>query len=146
VPVTLFTVGYERRSVAELVDALAAAGVERVVDVRELPLSRRAGFSKTPLAAALAEAGIGYEHVRALGNPKAIRDRFRSGDLDAGLLEYRGHLLNAASEELAALADSLDAGPVSCLLCLEHEHTACHRGVIADELTELRPGLVVVHL
>jgi len=62
----LFTVGYEGRSIDELVDALRAAGVERLVDVRELPLSRRKGFSKTALGDTLRDAGIEYIHVRAL--------------------------------------------------------------------------------
>ena len=46
-----------------------AAGVERVIDVRALPLSRRPGFSKTPLRGALEEAGIEYVHLKALGTP-----------------------------------------------------------------------------
>lgn len=68
---TLLTIGYEtHREPASPVVALLAADVERLVDVRELPLSRRRGFSKTALAGALADAGIHYEHERALGNPK----------------------------------------------------------------------------
>jgi len=71
----LFTIGYQGSTPSDLIDRLLGAGVERVVDVRELPLSRRRGFSKSPLAAALTSAGIRYEHVRALGNPKPNRWR-----------------------------------------------------------------------
>jgi uncharacterized protein (DUF488 family) len=69
--VTLFTIGHEGRSLDELVDELARAGVNRLVDVRQLPLSRRRGFSKTALGETLHIAGIEYVHVKALGNPKA---------------------------------------------------------------------------
>jgi uncharacterized protein (DUF488 family) len=72
----LYTVGYQGRSLAELLDSLSRAEVQRVVDVRELPLSRKPGFSKTALAAALAERGIEYVHVKPLGNPKANRERY----------------------------------------------------------------------
>jgi uncharacterized protein (DUF488 family) len=40
---TLYTVGYEKRTVATLVSDLLRAGVRTLVDVRELPLSRRKG-------------------------------------------------------------------------------------------------------
>ena len=63
----LFTIGYEATTMAEFLDALTKAGVERVIDVRAVPNSRRPGFSKTPLRNALAEAGIDYVHLRALG-------------------------------------------------------------------------------
>ena len=65
----IFTIGYEATTMAEFLAALTEAGVERVIDVRALPLSRRPGFSKTPLRAALAEVGIDYVHLRALGTP-----------------------------------------------------------------------------
>ncbi len=69
----IFTIGYEGATVAALLAALTQAGVERLIDVRALPVSRRPGFSKTPLSAALAEAGIDYVHLRALGTPGPCR-------------------------------------------------------------------------
>jgi uncharacterized protein (DUF488 family) len=65
----IFTIGYEGTTQGEFVAALQAARVERVIDVRAVPNSRRPGFSKTPLRNALAEAGIDYVHLRALGTP-----------------------------------------------------------------------------
>jgi uncharacterized protein (DUF488 family) len=50
--------------------ALRKAGVALVLDIRAAPVSRKKGFSKTPLAKHLAEAGIGYRHLRGLGTPK----------------------------------------------------------------------------
>jgi uncharacterized protein (DUF488 family) len=42
---TIYTVGYESTSLPSVVEALRSRGVETLIDVRELPLSRRAGFS-----------------------------------------------------------------------------------------------------
>src|SRR4051812_37134569 len=75
----LFTIGYEAATVSEFLSALRKAGVERVIDVRAVANSRRPGFSKTPLRNALAEVGIDYAHLRALGTPAAGREAARAG-------------------------------------------------------------------
>src|ERR1041385_1037319 len=79
-PTPLRTIGYEGHSVDSFVGVLRRAGVKQLLDIRDLPLSRRKGFSKTPLKVALLEAGIGYEHVRDLGAPKEVREPFVSGE------------------------------------------------------------------
>lgn len=76
----LFTIGYEGVTMDEFIAALTVAGVERVINVRALPLSRRPGLSKTPLKGALAEAGIDYVHLRALGTPAEGRSAAKRGD------------------------------------------------------------------
>ncbi len=78
-PQPLFTVGYEGKTVDELLDALKGAGIELLIDVRAVAASRRPGFSKTALAGALAEQGIDYLHLRPLGTPKAGREAARKG-------------------------------------------------------------------
>ena len=75
----IFTIGYEATTMGEFLAALSDAGVKRVIDVRALPLSRRPGFSKSPLKAALTEAGIDYVHLKALGTPADGRQAARAG-------------------------------------------------------------------
>jgi uncharacterized protein (DUF488 family) len=131
---TLFTIGYERRTQAELVRDLVRAGVSLLADVRELPLSRRAGFSKTALAGAVELSGIEYRHLRALGNPKPVRDAWKRGDAEAGIAGYTRHLAGAG-DEIAALAERASDGGV-CLLCVEHDPAGCHRTLLAEALRE----------
>ena len=142
---TLFTIGYERSTPDTLVSELKAAGVERVVDVRELPLSRRRGFSKSALASALEASGIRYEHVRELGNPKPLRDRFKAGDIEGGAKAYRAHLHNGSRFALIELAETI-GDEKTCLLCVEESHAVCHRAIIAGAIAERLPQLAVVHL
>lgn len=141
----LFTIGYHGRSPDELVDRLHEAGIKRVVDVRELPLSRRRGFSKAKLAETLERVGIQYEHVRALGNPKPTRDRYKRGDVSGGARDYRRHLHNGSHDALVELAESID-GVRTCLLCVEESHETCHRAVIAGAVAERLPRVAIVHL
>jgi uncharacterized protein (DUF488 family) len=142
----LFTSGYEQHATpAELISALNAAGVRRLVDVRELPLSRRQGFSKRALAAHLEEAGVRYDHARPLGNPKPYRDLYRSGKQGKGEKGYLAHLQNGSAVAVDELAEQLADLP-TCLLCFEASHTACHRLLIVGELKKRLPDLVVEHL
>jgi uncharacterized protein (DUF488 family) len=137
----LFTIGYEGIDVEDFVARLVSERIERVVDVRELPLSRRRGFSKSRLAKALQEAGIKYEHVRALGNPKVLREQFKAGDQRP----YRAHLHNGSRDALLELAETIGDAE-TCLLCVEQSHVDCHRSVIAGALAERLPRLAIVHL
>lgn len=142
----LYTIGYElHRTPDSLTAALSDAGVTRLVDVRELPISRRKGFAKKALAAALADAGIDYHHERALGNPKPSRDMYRSGRQAEGERVYRAHLRNGSAAAVDDLAETLAEEP-TCVLCFEHDHRECHRALIVAELRERLPSLLVEHL
>ncbi len=126
----LYTIGYEGSTQAEFIAALAAAGVQRLIDVRAIAASRRPGFSKTILATSLAEHGIDYVHLRALGTPAAGREAARAGRTDdlrriyAAQLELPEALV--AAEQLKALA----AEAPSALLCYERAPEACHRSLL----------------
>jgi uncharacterized protein (DUF488 family) len=145
---TLWTIGYERLPPDALVAELSAAGVERVLDVRCRPQSRRPGMSKTKLGIRLGEHGIAYEHRRALGTPPEIRPLFRSGAVRRGADAFREHVEQTAAAELDALAAELRApgAPRTALLCLEAEPAHCHRRVVAEQLRERVPELRVVDL
>ena len=143
---TLFTIGYEKLLPQELVAELEAAGVERVIDVRFRPQSRRAGMSKTRLGALLAEHGIAYEHRRELGTPPDMRWLFHAGRLDEARAAYREHVARETPEAIDELAAELSDAPPTALLCLEADPAGCHRRVITDALRERRPELRVIDL
>ena len=126
----IFTIGYEGATMADFLAALTAAGVERVIDVRALPLSRRPGFSKSTLAASLAEAGIGYVHLKALGTPKPGRDAAKKGDRETLEAVYAGQLELPEAQAQAAQMLDLAAEKPSALLCFERDPCACHRSLL----------------
>jgi uncharacterized protein (DUF488 family) len=139
----IFTIGYEGAVISEFIAALQNAGVERVIDVRALPLSRRPGFSKTPLRAALEESGIEYVHLKALGTPAEGRAAARSGrhaDLER---IYSGQLeLPEAMMQSAQMVELAHEKP-SALLCMEREPEHCHRTLL---LKAVASDADVVHL
>ena len=140
---TIWTIGYEQAAMPDFLGALTGAGVEVVADVRAIAASRRPGFSKTALAANLAEAGIGYRHFRALGTPAEGRAAARA--LDHAKLErvYAGQLeLPEALAAAAQLAD-LCAHHRVALLCYERDPACCHRTLLRQAVL---PGFAVVDL
>lgn len=123
----IFTIGYEGATQAELIAALAGAGVERVIDVRAVPLSRKPGFSKNVLAAGLKEAGIDYVHLKALGTPPAGREAARKGDWPVFERVYAEQLETVEAGVEAARMVALAEEKPSALLCFERDPKACHR-------------------
>jgi uncharacterized protein (DUF488 family) len=143
---TIWTIGYERLRPEMLAAELQAAGVERVIDVRERPQSRKPGMSKSRLTTMLGEHHIRYEHRRALGTPPELRALYRSNKIERAAAGFREHVESTARDELDRLAGELDDGPRTALLCLEEEPSTCHRRVITDVLQDRRPDLEVVDL
>jgi uncharacterized protein (DUF488 family) len=130
------SVGYERyRDNSDFAQRLADAGVERLVDVRELPISRRRGYAKTALGEALRAVGIEYVHIKALGNPKPFRDLYKSGRAEEGRRRYERHLLSEGRDALDDLVPLL-RDKRTALMCVEHDPSVCHRTVIVDALRD----------
>lgn len=115
---------------AEFIAALKEAGVERVIDVRALPLSRRPGFSKTPLRNALAEAEIEYVHLKALGTPAEGREAARKGRHEDLKRIYAAQLDLPEALVASAQMRELAAEKPSALLCYEREPGGCHRSLL----------------
>ena len=139
----IFTIGYEGATVGEFLGALEKAGVKRLIDVRAVPNSRRPGFSKTPLRNALAEAGIDYVHLRALGTPADGRAAARAGRHEDLERIYAGQLeLPEAIAEGAQMLDLAHDRP-SAVLCYERDPAVCHRTLLLDAVA---PDAEVIHL
>jgi uncharacterized protein (DUF488 family) len=143
---TIWTIGYERLRPEMLAAELEAAGVERVIDVRERPQSRKPGMSKSRLTTMLAGHRIAYEHRRALGTPPELRALYRANRVERAAAGFREHVEGTARDELDRLAAELDRGPRTALLCLEEDPATCHRRVLTDALRDRRPDLEVVDL
>ena len=143
---TAYTIGYEAATMAEFIAALQGTGVRRVIDVRALPLSRRPGFSKTPLAAELKVAGINYIHLKALGTPKRGRDAAKKGDVATLRAVYDAQLALPEAQAAAARMRALVEETPSVLLCFERDPCHCHRTLLLGaegqefDVVHLYPG------
>jgi uncharacterized protein (DUF488 family) len=141
----LYTIGYEKALLTDVVSTLAAARVATLIDVRDRPISRRPGFSKRQLAAAIEDAGMRYVHLQPLGTPPEGRlaGKRREWDRFWGIVEEK---LARPEAELALreAAEIAEAAP-SCLLCYEADWQICHRRRVAEILAQ-RHGFGVSHL
>jgi len=138
---TVFTVGYEDFQIDKFVEFLRGKKIEEVADVRKNPVSRKKGFSKNKLAAALAGAGISYLHYGDLGVPKAWRDQNKDHKLSRERMfkKYETEILPRQTAALSHLMTEIKAKKVA-LLCFESEPTECHRSFVAKNLKRKSRG------
>lgn len=141
---SLYTIGYEGIDIERFLAQLHSHRIQTVVDVRELPLSRKRGFSKKTLERRLARSGIQYIHVPVLGSPREIRHQYRAdGDWAHYEIAFLAHLkLQAAA--LAALSASACVSRCA-LMCFEADASFCHRRMVAAALARLRQ-MPVAHI
>ena len=143
----VWTIGYEKLRPESLAAELEAARIERVIDVRFRPQSRKPGMSKTRLGDLLATRGIAYEHRRELGTPPELRHLYRTNRVTDAAAGFRRHVEETAPDALDELADELATGaPRTALLCLEEDPAVCHRSVLTDLLRARRPAIDVIDL
>ena len=133
---TILTVGHSTRSIDDFLALLKAHGVERLVDIRTIPQSRRhPHFGQALLSQALAAAGIGYTHLRDLGGlrkprPDSVNTAWRHPSF-RGYADYmQTPAFAAALDELIALA----GGERVAIMCAEAVPWRCHRQLVADAL------------
>ena len=130
----LFTIGYSRRSLDEFIGMLRERDVPVLADIRLWAGSRfKPEFSKNRLAAALGESGIGYTHLKSLGN----EGKFTG----AGKV-----VLHDPEAGFAALAELLESKGSVAIMCLERDVRECHRMDVAVEMAKRLPELEVTHL
>jgi len=135
-PDPLLTIGYEGYTIGGVVSALKDAEVTLLIDVRAVAASRKPGFSKRQLAAALEEAGIRYVHLRGLGTPKPGRDAVRAGHPERMVPIFNEHMESDQAQVELAMARDLARGSRACLLCFERDPAHCHRRIVAGLVCE----------
>ena len=132
-------IGYQGRTIDQVIERLRAASIATLIDVRELPWSRRAEFGQKKLAERLGHEGLRYVHLRSAGNPRENR---KSGAASEEILvRYREHLARTPGVLEEILSEA--RGERVALLCYEADVKQCHRSVLLEALATLHPELVV---
>lgn len=142
----LFTVGYEGLTSENFAERLKENNVKVLVDVREIPWSRKIGFSKSQLEDILNKYRIKYLHMQKLGSPSIIRKKVKeNADYEYFFNKYKNHL-KTQSEELKTLQKMIKH-TVCCLMCYERDVEVCHRKIIVEEISRMNNnGLKIIHL
>lgn len=142
----LMTIGYEGLAPGEFFGILQRCRVGMVVDIRELPISRKPGFAKSALAAAVVERGMTYQHLVELGCPREVRHAYRAdGDWARYTRDFKAYL-ETQTESLQRVAEWVKAERC-CLLCYEADYNFCHRSYVAESVAAISTGEVrILHL
>ncbi len=140
----VWTIGYEKQRIDRFIATLQAAGIRRVVDVRDVAWSHNPSYAKKKLEASLTRAGIGYTHLRALGNPKAGREAFKAGEAEQFQDVFGARLASDESQAALVQLKQLAGAERTCMMCLESDPQRCHRLLICEALQ--RDGVEIRHL
>jgi uncharacterized protein (DUF488 family) len=139
----VITIGYEGCGVEDLIDRLKEAGVEQLIDVRELAFSRKKGFSKKALSEALAMEDISYRHMPRLGSPRQLRHLYKeTRAIDRFMKDYSSYL-DTQEQQLEDLR-GFCLVKRSAIMCFEKDFMTCHRRVLSERLHEA--GFLLRHL
>lgn len=143
--VTVFTIGYEKRSGDELIALLLDAGVELLADVREKPMSRKPDFRGSSLRARCQEANLGYQHIPELGSTENQRKMLReTHDIKTFQRRFRTYAKRYLDEPIDRLTEVVKTKSVA-LLCYERSHDDCHRSAVADFVADrIGAGIVAI--
>lgn len=143
----LFTLGYQGLPLEAYAQILQEAGAGVVLDVRERAWSYRPQYVKSPFRDGLASYGLDYAHVKAAGNPSAIRKTARSAE--ECMLRYSEYLAEhpeVVEELYSHVRAAAERGYPACLTCYEHAPVDCHRSVLILSLLESYPTIEPMHL
>ena len=146
--ITLFTIGYQGRSVEDYLDILSGEHVTLLCDLRRNAISRKRGFSKSALARTCEQLGIRYEHLPDLGIG-AERRRLVKTDRDRQLLlaEYRRFDLADRSASVQRILCWTTSAERVAVTCFERDPSSCHRSLVAAEVERLGgPNITTQHL
>lgn len=133
---TLFTIGYEGRTIEAFVNILLKNDVRLLCDVRKNPISRKFGFSKGNLSHIIKSVGIDYIHLPELGIDSKKRILLKSQEDFKNLFDEYAAGLSQSQDVLNLLASLLSAKIRIALMCFEKEASMCHRHIVADYLAD----------
>lgn len=144
---TLFTIGFTRKSAETFFGLLTAAGVKKILDVRLNNVSQLAGFAKRDDLKYLARelCGIDYYHLPELAPTQEMLQDYRKKNDDWET--YRNRFLQLMKERSVETSIAPELIHQGCLLCSEEQPDQCHRRLVVDYLQEhWHVNMVVKHL
>jgi len=139
----VWTIGYEGRTIEGFVHELGKIGIKQLIDVREIPISRKKGFSKTALKSNLEKVGINYIHLPKLGSPSDIRNIYKEGGSMSEFMDKYSKYFHTQIDSYNQLKGYAFVSP-SVIMCMERAPKGCHRRIIAEELKQ--EGFNITHL
>jgi len=143
---SLYTIGFTKKSADKFFGLLRKSGADRLVDVRLNNVSQLAGFAKRDdLRYFLAElCGMGYRHELELAPTKAMLDNYKKHG--ASWADYERWFLELIADRQIETRISRDALDNSVLLCSEATAHHCHRRLVAEYLADRWGDLTIEHL
>jgi len=142
----LSSVGYQGSTPKDFFSVLKENNIGILVDVRENPVSRKKGFSKSALKLTSEENGIKYFHFASLGSRRETRKEYKENKNWGWFSAQYNQYLETQEDVIGNLFEIISEGN-TCLMCFESDHNLCHRSLLIDHLLEDSIGVLdIKHL
>jgi uncharacterized protein (DUF488 family) len=133
-PRTVHTIGHSTRTIEAFIDLLNVHAIERLIDVRRWPGSRRhPQFNREAVSASLKSNGIEYLWRGDLGGfRKAAPDSPNMGWRVSAFRAYADFMLTDEFERIMNQMETLADEKRIAVMCAEAVPWRCHRQLLAD--------------
>ena len=131
----LFTIGYEGMNLDGFIEKLKNFAINCLIDVREIPFSRKRGFSKSALSQRLLSENIRYIHLKELGSPKLVREKLKTSRDYLTFFKKMDEYLTDKQEAIENVYKYV-LDNTCCLMCFERLAAECHRKIVAMKIKE----------
>lgn len=132
---TVFTIGYEGLNINQFISLLKINKIDKLIDIRAVPVSRKPGFSKTALKNNLFDADLDYMHLVELGCPKIVRDQYKEDNNWKNYTVGYNSYLEQQTEAILNLIKTMKLSNCA-LMCFEADYNFCHRSLVANAINE----------
>src|SRR3972149_5512641 len=143
--ITIFTIGFTKKSAQTFFELLKQAGVKRLIDIRLNNESQLAGFTKKDNLQYFLKtiAGIEYTHRPEFAPTQDILNGYKKKKITWADYEQRFQkLLKERQVEDLVTSAELDN---ACLLCSEPTSDKCHRRLVVEYLRSKLGDIEICH-
>ena len=142
----IWTIGHSTHSLEEFIAILRSFHIERLVDIRMFPGSRRyPHFNKGALEASMPEANVKYCHMVSLGGRRKPKpDSKNTGWRLAAFRGYADYMETESFRNNIKELEDIAIKERTVYMCSEAVWWSCHRALVSDYLKVM--GWNVMHI
>ena len=143
--IAVYSAGYEGETIDHFFNKIIKNGIKNIIDIRNNPVSRKYGFSKSQLVNNCSGLGLSYYEFPELGIISDKRKKLKTfADYKSLLDDYEKIIIESQNSSIKKVENIIKNHP-SVLICFEKDYNYCHRNRLAKIISN-DTGLDIKHI